>query len=154
ADVFHGTPRELRARRRVTDRLQADGGLAIRLAHDKSLDFAAALRQLAARATPAVEAVSDGCYRRTIVVDQDPGLIEITRRSPTGLRLAALPPRLDGLTHPVHRARRVFALDDPAETCGEWDPFEAGVHDIVRAGVPDATRARAVLGDLAGRYGA
>ncbi|RSM51923.1 hypothetical protein DMB66_40860 [Actinoplanes sp. ATCC 53533] len=58
ADVFHGTPRELRARRRVTDRLQADGGLAVRLSHDGSPDFTAALRRLAARATPSVEEVS------------------------------------------------------------------------------------------------
>ncbi|MGP3912964.1 helix-turn-helix domain-containing protein [Nonomuraea sp. 10N515B] len=154
ADVFHGTPRELRARRRVTDRLQADGGLAIRLAHDKPLDFAAALRHLAARATPAVEAVSGACYRRTISIDHDPGMIEITQRSPTELLLLAHLPRLNGLIHHVHRARRIFALDDPAKTCGSWDPFEVGVYDIVRAGVPDATRARAILGDLASRFGA
>ncbi|MFC5828696.1 helix-turn-helix domain-containing protein [Nonomuraea insulae] len=154
AEVFHGTPRELRARRRVTDRLQADGGLAIRLVHDRPLDFAAALRHLSVRATPGVEAVRGGSYRRTIRVDHDPGMIEISRRSPTELLLVAHLPRLDGLIHHVRRARRMFALDDPAETCGGWDPFEDGVHDIVRNGVPDATRARTVMGDLAGRYGA
>ncbi|SEG99788.1 AraC family transcriptional regulator, regulatory protein of adaptative response / DNA-3-methyladenine glycosylase II [Nonomuraea solani] len=153
ADVFHGTPRELRARRRVTDRLQTDGGLAIRLAHDGSLDFAAALRHLAERATPAVEAVSGSSYRRTILVDRDPGLIEITRRSPSELLLVAHLPRLHGLIHHVRRARSIFALDDPATTWGSWDPFEAGVYDIVRAGVADAARARAILGDLAHRYG-
>lgn len=152
AEVFHGTPRELRARRRVTDRLQADGGLAIRLVHDKPLDFAAALRHLSVRATPGVEAVCDGSYRRTIRVDHDPGMIEISRRSPTELLLVAHLPRLDGLIHHVRRARRIFALDDLAE--GGWDPFEGGVHDIVRDGVPDATRARTVMGDLAGRFGA
>ncbi|MEV6032280.1 helix-turn-helix domain-containing protein [Nonomuraea sp. NPDC052116] len=152
--TFRGAPRELRARRRVTDRLQADGGLVLRLTHDKSLDFAAALRHLAARATPTVEAVSCTSYRRTILIDHDPGMIEITERSPTDLLLVAHLPRLNGLIHHVHRARRIFALDDSARTCGSWDPFEVGVHDIVRAGVPDAARARAILGDLAGRFGA
>jgi AraC family transcriptional regulator of adaptative response / DNA-3-methyladenine glycosylase II len=71
-DVFNDTPRELRARRRVSDRLQADGGLAIRLAHDKPLNFTAALRHLAERATPTVEMISGACYRRTILVDHDP----------------------------------------------------------------------------------
>ncbi|RSM51924.1 hypothetical protein DMB66_40865 [Actinoplanes sp. ATCC 53533] len=80
-------------------------------------------------------------------------MIEITRRSPTELLLVAHLPRLDGLVHHVRRARRIFALDDPAETCGSWDPFEVGVHDIVRAAVPDVTTTRAVLGDLAGRFG-
>ncbi|MFI6734229.1 helix-turn-helix domain-containing protein [Nonomuraea sp. NPDC050451] len=154
AEIFHGTPRELRARRRVTDRLQADGGLAIRLTHDKSLDFADALRHLAARATPNVEAVSCASYRRTILIDHDPGMIEITQRSPAELLLVAHLPRLNGLIHHVHRVRRIFALDDAAKTCGSWDPFEVGVHDIVRAGVPDAARAQAILGDLAGRFGA
>jgi AraC family transcriptional regulator of adaptative response / DNA-3-methyladenine glycosylase II len=153
SDVFHGSPRELRARRRVTDRLQADGGLAIRLTHDGSLDFAAVLRRLAARAIPSVEEVTADSYRRTVLIDHDSGMIEITRRSPAELLLVAHLPRLDGLVHHVRRARRIFALDDPAETCGSWDPFEVGVHDVVRAAVPDATRTRAVLGDLADRYG-
>jgi len=159
SDVFHGTPRELRARRRVTDRLRADGGLAIRLTHDGSLDFTAVLRRLAARATPSVEEVTDDSYRRTVLIDHDPGMIEITRggkpkpRSSHELLLVAHLPRLDGLVHHVRRARRIFALDDPAETCGSWDPFEVGVHDIVRADASDATRTRAILGDLADRFG-
>ncbi|MEU6778427.1 helix-turn-helix domain-containing protein [Nonomuraea angiospora] len=153
AGIFRGAPRELRARRRVTDRLQADGGLALRLSYDKSLDFAAALRHLAARATPAVEVVSCTSYRRTVLIDHDPGVIEITQRSPTELLLVAHLPRLNGLIHHVHRARRIFALNDSAKMCGSWDPFEVGVHDIVRAGVPDAARARAILGDLADRFG-
>ncbi|GAA2214453.1 hypothetical protein GCM10009850_099180 [Nonomuraea monospora] len=153
AEVFRATPRELRARRRAADRLRADGGLAVRLAHDGTLDFADALRHLSARATPAVEAVDGGTYRRTILVDGDPGMIEISRRSATELLLVAHLPRLDGLIHHVGRARRIFALDEPGAPYGAWDPFEARVHDVVRSGVPDAAAARAVMGDLARRFG-
>ncbi|UBU08573.1 helix-turn-helix domain-containing protein [Nonomuraea gerenzanensis] len=154
AEVFRATPRELRARRRAADRLRADGGLAIRLSHDGSLDFADALRRLSARATAAVEMVAGGTYRRTILVDGDPGMIEISRRSATELVMVAHLPRLDGLIHHVRRARRIFALDGPGEPCGAWDPFEAGVRELVRAGVPDAERAGAVMADLARLFGA
>ncbi|NJP97727.1 helix-turn-helix domain-containing protein [Nonomuraea sp. FMUSA5-5] len=154
AAVFRSTPRELRARRRAADRLQADGGLAIRLVHDKALDFPTALNHLAACAIPSVEAVADDVYRRTILVDDDPGMIEISRRSPTELLLIAHLPRLNGLIHHVSRARRIFALDDPAVPYGFWDPFEAEVYDIVRRGTPDAKSAQAALEDLVGRYGA
>src|SRR5262249_37627929 len=78
-DVFRAAPRELRARRRVSDRLIADGGLALRLPFQPPLDWDALLAYLAARAIAGVESVADGVYRRTVVVDGDPGVLELAR---------------------------------------------------------------------------
>lgn len=153
AEVFRATPAELRRRRRSSDRLRADGGLAIRLAHSGEPDFAAALRYLADRAVPAVESVTATAYRRTIVVDGDPGAIEITKRSPAELVLVAHLPRLGGLLHNVRRARRIFGLDHPAHLPGTWDPFEVGVHSIITGDTQAQPDARAVLGDIASRFG-
>src|SRR5262249_59422613 len=63
-DVFRAAPGELRARRRVTDRLVADGGLSLRLAPAGPLDWGALLRFLPARATPRVAAGGGGSHRR------------------------------------------------------------------------------------------
>jgi hypothetical protein len=102
------TPRELRARRRRTDRLVTDGGLALRL--PARIDFDAWLRRRAATAIPGVEHVTEDCYRRTILVDGDPGVIEIRPGSSEHLTLIAHLPRLEGLIHLVERARR-FVTD-------------------------------------------
>src|SRR4051794_17378058 len=50
-ETFGFTPTELRARRRRSDRLAADGGLALRLPFTPPLDGDALLRYLSARAT-------------------------------------------------------------------------------------------------------
>jgi AraC family transcriptional regulator of adaptative response / DNA-3-methyladenine glycosylase II len=72
-EIFRATPRELRARRRKSDRLVADGGLPLRLAFLGELDWETLARYLAARAIPGVEAVEAGTYRRTIWVDGTQG---------------------------------------------------------------------------------
>src|SRR5947209_1506338 len=90
-DVFRATPRELRARRRVTDRLVADGGLALRLPFQSPLEWDAMLGYFSSRAIPGVEqvAVADGLYRRTVVIDGDPGVLELTTGGPDHLVLRA-----------------------------------------------------------------
>jgi AraC family transcriptional regulator of adaptative response / DNA-3-methyladenine glycosylase II len=153
AGVFRATPAELRQRRRSSDRLQADGGLAIRLAHSRRLDFAAALSYLAGQAIPAVESVTSTTYRRTIVAGADPGVIEITERSPAELVLVAHLPRLGGLLHHVRRARQIFSLDDPAHLPGTWDPFEVGVHSIITSDTQARPNARTILGHITDRFG-
>ena len=153
AEIFGAAPGDLRGRRRAADRLQADGGLALRLAHARPLDFDAALRHLADRAIPTVENVTSTAYRRTITVDDAPGVIEITRRSASELLLVAHLPRLGGLLHHVRRARRIFSLDSPARLPGTWDPFEIGVHGIVSADTRDPATTRVILGQIATRLG-
>lgn len=159
-EVFRATPTELRARRRRADRLVADGGLRLRLPTRGALDWTGLLRFFAARAIPGVEAVDldAGAYRRTIVVDGDPGVLELVA-DPAGagtgpLELRAHLPHWEGLIHVVDRARRLAGLDvdldeahgvlgrDPVlapllaanpggRVPGSWDGFETGVRAIL-----------------------
>ena len=152
-DVFSASPRELRARRRASDRLVADGGLALRLPFTQPLEWDTMLEYFDSRAIPGVEHVSGGTYRRTVVIDGDPGVIELSRGGEDHLVLVAHLPHWEGLIHVVERARRIFGLDldlevanerlgdDPnigplvrkspgLRTPGTWDPFEAAVRAI------------------------
>ena len=153
-DVFRMPPRELRARRRVSDRLAADGGLLLRLPYKGPLDWPLMLDYFTARAIPGVEVVSDDVYRRTIVVDGDPGVLELLPGGDDHLLLRAHLPHWRELIHIVERARRLASLDlDPDEPTrhlgddpiigpllrarpglrapGTWDPFETGVRAII-----------------------
>jgi AraC family transcriptional regulator of adaptative response / DNA-3-methyladenine glycosylase II len=124
-DVFRATPGELRARRRSSDRLVADGGLALRLPFRPPLDWDEMLGYLALRAIPGVEAVAHGTYRRVVVVDGEPGAIEVSCAAPahaaqkraTGdhLLLRVHLRRWDGLIHLAQRVRRIFGLDADGE---------------------------------------
>ena len=101
-----------------------------------------------------MEHVADDTYRRTITVDGDPGVIEISRGGGDHLVLRVHLPHAGGLIHVVQRARAIFGLDrDPSaadahladdpvlapliaaspglRVPGTWDPFETGVRAIV-----------------------
>lgn len=153
-EVFRATPRELRARRRISDRLVADGGLLLRLPFQAPLEGEAMLSYFKARAIAGVESVSDGTYRRTVLIDGDPGVLELSLGGADHLLLRAHLPHWEGLIHVVRRARRIFNLDcdlegstrhledDPIVSPlmrgrpgirppGTWDPFETGVHAII-----------------------
>ena len=153
-DVFRASPRELRARRRVSDRLVADGGLPLRLTYHGPLDWTALVEYLRARAIPGVEHVSGDTYRRTIVVDGDPGVIELRPGGREEIVLVVHLPHWEELIHVVERARRICGIDlDLAEAerhlarddmigpivrahsgvrvPGTWDPFETGIRAIL-----------------------
>ncbi|MGA8635507.1 MAG: AlkA N-terminal domain-containing protein [Candidatus Dormiibacterota bacterium] len=174
-EIFRATPRELRGRRRVADRLVADGGLALRLTFAGPLDWEAMLGYLSARAISGVEHVEAGVYRRTVTVDGDPGAIEVAMGGPDHLRLIAHLPHWGGLVHVVHQARRIFNLDfeidrandllgrDPLlggriaslpglRVPGTWDPFEVGVRAIIGQQVTVAG-AGTIIGRLVARHG-
>ena len=174
-DVFRASPRELRARRRVTDRLVADGGLPLRLTYHGPLDWAALIEYLGARAIPGVEEVSDQTYRRTIVVDGDPGVIELRPGGHEEIVLVVHLPHWEELIHVVERARRIGGLNlDIAEAerhlgrddvigpivrahsgvrvPGTWDPFETGVRAIVGQQISIAA-ANTISGRLVTRLG-
>jgi AraC family transcriptional regulator of adaptative response / DNA-3-methyladenine glycosylase II len=154
SEIFRATPRELRGRRRMADRLVADGGLPLRLSFAGPLEWEPMLGYLAARAITGVERVAGGVYRRTITVEGDPGAIEVGPGGPDHLVLTAHLPRWGGLIHVVHQVRRIFNLDfeidrandvlgrDPLlgarvaslpglRVPGAWDPFEVGVRAII-----------------------
>jgi AraC family transcriptional regulator of adaptative response / DNA-3-methyladenine glycosylase II len=174
-EVFRATPSELRARRRVGDRLAADGGIELRLPFRPPLDFEGMLGFLRTDAIAGVEHVADGHYRRTISVEGDPGVIEVRRGGHDHLVLRAHLPHWRGLLHVAQRARHIFDLDiahadaechhadDPVlgplvrrrpglRMIGSWDAVETGVLAIVsqQAGLAGAT---VLLGRVADRFG-
>jgi AraC family transcriptional regulator of adaptative response / DNA-3-methyladenine glycosylase II len=174
-DLFRMSPRELRARRRVADRLVADGGLMLRLPFHGPLDWDAMAAYFAARAIPGVEQVSGTTYRRTIVVDGDPGVLELSPGGDEYLLLRAHLPHWEELIHLVERARRIasldFDLDEPSRQLaadpvigpllmarpgirapGTWDAFETGVRAIIGQQISIAA-ANTITGRLVDRLG-
>jgi AraC family transcriptional regulator of adaptative response / DNA-3-methyladenine glycosylase II len=174
-DIFRAPPRQLRARRRRSDRLVADGGLLLRLAFAGPLEWEAMLAYLAARAIPGVENVSDNTYRRTVVVDGHPGVLELSRSEPDHLLLRAHLPHWEGLIHVVQRARRIFSLDAPVDQAidhlsgdpvigelvarrpglrvpGTWGSFETAVRAIIGQQISVAG-ANTIIGRLVERLG-
>ncbi|NEA36204.1 AlkA N-terminal domain-containing protein [Streptomyces sp. SID13031] len=158
-EVFRSTPRELRDRRRRTDRLAADGGLVLRMPYTPPYDWEAMVDFLAGHAIPGVESVIDGVYRRTIALDGDPGLLELTAGGADHLLLRAHLPYWEGVIHVVERAAQLVGLEsepvlaaaqlggDPIvgplikahpglRIPGAWGPFEVAVQAIVRDQAP------------------
>ena len=176
AEIFRASPRELRARRRASDRLVADGGLRLRLTFRGEMAWGTMLGYLAARAIKGVEHVADGVYRRTIQVDGDPGVIEVALGGSDHLVLTAHLPHWGGLIHVVQQVRRLFNLDVDLEAAnaalagdawlggrvaaspglrvpGAWDPFEVGVRAILGQQVTVAG-ASTIAARLVDRHGA
>jgi len=166
-DIFRATPVELRARRRRADRLAADGGLVLRLPFTEPYDWSAMAELLARTAIPGVESVVDGVYRRTVMLDGEPGMLEIGPGGADHLLLRAHLPYWEGVIHVVAKAARLVGVDidpgvaraglakDPVlgplvhrrpgvRVPGVWTPFEIAV--AMAAGHDTA-------GDLASRYG-
>jgi AraC family transcriptional regulator of adaptative response / DNA-3-methyladenine glycosylase II len=144
-EVFRASPTSLRERRRRTDRLAADGGLALRLPVVADYDWDAARSFLAGRAIPGVEAVDGDTYRRTITMAGAPGLIEVSAGDQGWLLLRAHLPYWEGLIHLVDRVGRLLGID--SDHCaggaapgllvpGPWNPFELGVWTILSGGRP------------------
>jgi AraC family transcriptional regulator of adaptative response / DNA-3-methyladenine glycosylase II len=139
-EIFRAAPNELRQRRRKADRLAADGGLPLRMPFSAPYDWPAMLAALAADAVPGVESVVDGVYRRTIVLDGAPGLLEIGPGGADHLLLRAHLPYWEGVIHVVERAARLVGADrDGRREPGAWEPLEIAVaavaddvHELVR----------------------
>jgi AraC family transcriptional regulator, regulatory protein of adaptative response / DNA-3-methyladenine glycosylase II len=121
-DVFRASPTVLRSRRRRTDRLAADGGLALRLPVAPGYDWGAVQSFLAARAIPGVETVHGATYRRAIRVADAPGLLEACGAAEEGYLLLRLHlPYWEGLIHIVEKANRVLGVDsDHAVGTAAW----------------------------------
>ena len=118
--------------------------------------------------------MDDTTYRRTILVDGEPGVIEVSPGGDDHLLLRAHLPYWDGLIHVVQQVRRMFGLDhEPADddrfagdptlaalvadrpglrVPGSWDGFEVGVRAILGQQVT-VTGARTLAGRLVQRLG-
>jgi AraC family transcriptional regulator of adaptative response / DNA-3-methyladenine glycosylase II len=133
-EVFRASPSELRDRRRRTDRLTADGGLALRLPIVPGYDWAAIRDFFAARAIPGVEAVDRDTYRRTITVDGAPGLVEVSPGDAENLILRVHLPYWEGLIHVVGRIGQMLGAEmsiGKHSGPGSWSAIEAGVRAIL-----------------------
>jgi AraC family transcriptional regulator of adaptative response / DNA-3-methyladenine glycosylase II len=133
------------------------------------------LGYLALRAIPGVEVVTGGVYRRTVVVDGVPGVIEVASGGVDHLLLRARLRHRDGLAEVARRVRGIFGLDTDLEAAGgalagdpvigpllaarpglrvpgTWDPYEIGVRAIVGQQVTVAG-ASTLAGRLVERHG-
>jgi AraC family transcriptional regulator of adaptative response / DNA-3-methyladenine glycosylase II len=174
-EIFRVSPSDLRAKRRRSDRLVADGGLALRLAFEGPLDWAAMIESLGEPAVPGVEHVSGDVYRRTVLVDGDPGVLELLPGGDDHIVLRVHLPHWRELLHVVRHARQIASLDsdtsepvrqlsrDPVvgplvrarpgvRVPGTWDAFEAGVRALIARDLTTET-ANSILGRLVELHG-
>jgi AraC family transcriptional regulator, regulatory protein of adaptative response / DNA-3-methyladenine glycosylase II len=162
--------------RRPGDRGEELRPYELTLAYRPPYDWKALLTFLAARATPGIEAVEGGAYRRTIVHRGAIGSI-VVRPLPThGLGVTIAFPDPAALPHIVARVRAMFDLAaDPSAIASAferdpllgrlvrahrglripaaWDPFELAVRAIVGQQVT-VRGATTLMGRLAKRLGA
>jgi AraC family transcriptional regulator of adaptative response / DNA-3-methyladenine glycosylase II len=171
--AYDRSPRELRrAAAEAPDRT----ALRLRLSYRPPLDWETLAGYLAVRATPGVESVRDGVYRRTIRIGDDHGWIAV--RPVAGrdcLVVETHLPRWRGLPQVVERVRRIFDLNaEPREIAehlardprlrvivlrrpgvrvpGAWDGFELAVRAILGQQV-SVKGATTTAGRLARAYG-
>ena len=131
------------------------GGLVIRLPYRPPLDWGALLMFLKLRATPGVEVIRDGVYRRTIRIGDSIGIIHVRAdHIEPSLTVRIELPRYQDLMKVVERVRRIFDLGaDPLRIAGDlsrdeklgpllnyspglrvpgvWDGFELAVHAVL-----------------------
>ena len=167
-------PRELR--RSTVSTGEATDAIVLRLPWRAPFDFAQLLAFHARRVIPGVEAVTQLGYRRSIIVDGEPGWFEVraVAREPA-LALHLHHPRTQALGTIAVRVRRMFDLDaDPRELRtafagdgllgplikrwpgqrlpGAWDGFELAVRAVLGQQVSVAA-ARTLAARVAAAYG-
>jgi AraC family transcriptional regulator, regulatory protein of adaptative response / DNA-3-methyladenine glycosylase II len=109
--TYHRTPTQLRALARHTP-IQPEHQYLFRLPFRPPLDWNGMLSFLAARATPRVEAVELGTYRRSISVDGACGFFEVSLDAPShSVALRVQFPDPKALFFIVERVRAMFDLN-------------------------------------------
>ena len=153
--TFRRSPTELRRQRGRRGPLLDERGIVVRLPYRPPFDWQRIITFLAARATPGVEEVGDGFYRRTVEIDGASGVIEVRpSEDESCLRMHARLARYEGLIHVVEGARRIFDLGaDPLQIASDlrrsatlaqyvencpgirvphaWDSFELAVRAVL-----------------------
>jgi AraC family transcriptional regulator of adaptative response / DNA-3-methyladenine glycosylase II len=173
--TYGRTPTELR-RLAYRHAPTEPGSYRIRLAYRPPYDWDGLLNFLRARATPGVEHVDADVYRRTILVGETAGSIEVSRTEDRpSLTLAVQFPDSRFLLTIVERVRRMFDLGaDPVviaqhlgadrllrpfvvrypgiRTPGTWDGFELAVRAIIGQQISVAA-ATTIAGRIASTFG-
>jgi AraC family transcriptional regulator of adaptative response / DNA-3-methyladenine glycosylase II len=156
--TYGRSPRELR---RVGDNSRASGSesaLTVELACSMPFDWQNLLAFFAARAIPGVESVDGGRYLRAMMIDGQPGAIEL--RQDAGSILLTM----HGISTPnifpvVQRCREMFDLDAPMQqrnpgvrVPGAWCGFELTVRAILGQQI-SVKAATTIAGRVAEAYG-
>lgn len=175
-ETFGASPTELRRKRGRGASRPEGGGITLRLAYRPPFDWDALLGFLTPRATPGVEAVQDGVYRRTFALDGESGTIAVRPRA--GSHHVELHVETAGgapLLSLVERVRDVFDLwadphsvrthlrrdpdlrtllrrHDGLRVPGAWDGFELAVRAVLGQQVT-VRGATTLTGRLAERFG-
>jgi AraC family transcriptional regulator, regulatory protein of adaptative response / DNA-3-methyladenine glycosylase II len=174
--AFHSSygrsPRELR---RESNRPSASGPVTLTLRFRPPYDYSALLEFIARRAIAGVEFIQGDVYRRSFLLDSQPGWLEVRPGSSNTLALRIDSVAPTRLLHIVARVRRMFDLDadpliidsslkrDPLlarliaarpglRVPGAWDAFELGVRAILGQQVSVAG-ASTLAARLAAKYG-
>jgi AraC family transcriptional regulator, regulatory protein of adaptative response / DNA-3-methyladenine glycosylase II len=170
--TYGRSPRELR---RGTKRASNSGPITLHLRFRPPYDYHALLNFLSKRAIAGVEYIHRDIYRRTFVLDGQPGWLEVQPHASHALTLRVDSVGPSQLLHVVARVRRIFDLDadpiainsslkrDPLlarlikarpglRVPGAWDSFELGVRAILGQQVSVAG-ASTLTARLAAKFG-
>jgi AraC family transcriptional regulator, regulatory protein of adaptative response / DNA-3-methyladenine glycosylase II len=117
--TFGQSPTELRRLHRSSVPGDRQTGVIVYLPYRMPFDWSCVIQFLSSRATPCVESIGDGFYRRTIEIDGSVGTIEVWDE-PNQARLAmrVCLPKYDCLMQVVQRACRLFDLGADAPHIG------------------------------------
>jgi AraC family transcriptional regulator, regulatory protein of adaptative response / DNA-3-methyladenine glycosylase II len=153
--TFGQSPTELRRLQKSLVPGDRQTGVIVYLPYRMPFDWSCLIRFLSSRATPCVEAIDDGFYRRTIEIEGSVGTIEVwDEPSQTRLAMRVCLPKYDCLMQVVQRACRLFDLGADAlhigrhlvrdrtlaglvaehpglRVPGAWDGFELAVRAIL-----------------------
>jgi AraC family transcriptional regulator of adaptative response / DNA-3-methyladenine glycosylase II len=172
-ETYGHAPSALRRKRNAAQR---DDGFHLRLTYRPPYEWRAIVGFLAARAIPGVEYADEHRYRRTVVLNEEPAVIEV--QDVEGLNAVDVSGPASMAEHGLvlaERIRRLFDLGaDPAAIAaqlsgdaligrsiiespglrvpGAWDSFEVGVRAILGQQVSVAA-ATTISGRLARKYG-
>ena len=174
-NVFHRTPTQIRSLAQKMSR-QPENQYLFHLNFRPPYDWERMLEFLAVQATPGVEVVGGGCFRRSISLNENRGYLEVSldaRRNALNVRLQIAEPR--SLFYIIERIRAMFDLDadwptiartlgaDPALAAhisshpglrvpGCWNGFEFATRAILRQRI-GIERANAHVGRMVRAFG-
>lgn len=179
-DAFRKTygrsPRELRKSGEESEMAGRTATLTVRLPYRRPFNWPLFLEFFAARATPGVEAVNGNTYMRTVVSNDDHGVVEIRPDQRDGyLSLTLHCVNTNALFETVQTAREVFDLDAPISEIratlgkddslramlrknpgvrvpGAWDGFEITIRAILGQQI-SVKAATTIAGRIAKKYG-
>jgi AraC family transcriptional regulator of adaptative response / DNA-3-methyladenine glycosylase II len=97
-----------------------EDGIVFHLSYRPPFDWPALVAFLRPRATPGVEVVQDNCYRRTIEVHDEHGVLEVMPDADEPrLKVRLKLTNHEHLLHVIERVRRIFDLGaDPLQIAG------------------------------------